>query len=72
MTTKPASPSQSQSGYDITPLAPAVVKELASKLDAESYRVTQTSGTEAAFCGNLLDNKKQGTYACVVCGLPLF
>lgn len=72
MTTKSATPSQSQSGYDITPLAPAVVKELASKLDAESYRVTQTSGTEAAFCGNLLDNKKQGTYACVVCGLPLF
>jgi len=72
MTTKSATPTQSQSGYDITPLSPATVKELASKLDAESYRVTQTSGTEAAFCGNLLDNKKQGTYACVVCGLPLF
>ena len=72
MTTKSATPMQSQSGYDITPLSPAVVKELAAKLDPESYRVTQTSGTEAAFCGNLLDNKKQGTYACVVCGLPLF
>lgn len=72
MTTKSATPTQSQSGYDITPLSPATVKALASKLDAESYRVTQTSGTEAAFCGNLLDNKKQGTYACVVCGLPLF
>src|SRR5690606_28106474 len=33
---------------------------------------TQKSGTEPAFCGTLLDNKKQGFYACVVCGLPLF
>ena len=73
MNTKPASaPARSQSGYDMTPLSPAVVKELASKLSPESYRVTQNAGTEAAFCGNLLDNHKQGTYACIVCGLPLF
>jgi peptide methionine sulfoxide reductase msrA/msrB len=70
MTPKPAA--RSQSGYDIAPLPPDTVKELASKLDPESYRVTQKAGTEAPFCGNLLDNKKQGTYACVVCGLPLF
>ena len=24
------------------------------------------------FCGNLLDNKRQGVYACVCCRLPLF
>jgi peptide methionine sulfoxide reductase msrA/msrB len=34
--------------------------------------VTQRAGTEAAFCGTLLDNKMEGIYACVVCGLPLF
>jgi peptide methionine sulfoxide reductase msrA/msrB len=77
MTPKPAAPStsapvRSQSGYDVTPLPPEKVKELASRLDPESYRVTQNAGTEPAFCGNLLDNKKQGTYACIVCGLPLF
>jgi peptide methionine sulfoxide reductase msrA/msrB len=71
MTTKPT-PARSQSGYDVTPLSREKVKELASKLDPEAYRVTQNAGTEPAFCGNLLDNKKQGTYACVVCGLPLF
>jgi peptide methionine sulfoxide reductase msrA/msrB len=71
MTPKPSA-ARSQSGYDITPLPPDTVKELASKLDPEAYRVTQKAGTEAPFCGNLLDNKKQGTYACVVCGLPLF
>ena len=62
----------SRSGYDITPLARERVAELAKKLDPEAYRVTQKAGTEAAFCGTLLDNHKDGVYCCVVCGLPLF
>lgn len=41
-------------------------------LTAEQYRITRASGTERAFCGNLLDNKKDGAYACICCGLPLF
>jgi len=65
-------PRLSQSHHDITPLPPERVAELARKLDPEAYRVTQKAGTEPAFCGNLLDNKKEGVYACVVCGLPLF
>jgi methionine-S-sulfoxide reductase len=60
----------SNSGYDITPLSREEVARLAKKLDPEAYRVTQKAGTEAPFCGNLLDNKKEGTYLCVVCGLP--
>lgn len=62
----------SRSGYDITPLPRAAVAELAKKLSPEAYRITQNAGTEPAFCGTLLDNKKDGTYCCVVCGLPLF
>jgi peptide methionine sulfoxide reductase msrA/msrB len=62
----------SKSNYDITPYSPEKVKELASKLDPETYKITQSAGTERAFCGTLLDNKKSGTYVCVVCGLPLF
>jgi len=62
----------STAGFDITPLSRERVKELAAKLDPEQYRVTQKAGTEAPFCGNLLDNKMQGVYCCVVCGLPLF
>ena len=62
----------SRSGYDITPLSRERVAELAKKLDPEAYRVTQKAGTEPAFCGTLLDNKKDGVYCCVVCGLPLF
>lgn len=62
----------SKSGYDIAPLPRAQVEELASKLDREAYEITQRAGTERAFCGGLLDNKKDGVYACVVCDLPLF
>lgn len=65
-------PQYSKSGYDITPLTDEQKKPLVEKLDEETYRITQKSGTEPAFCGTLLDNKKQGFYACVVCGLPLF
>jgi len=62
----------SKSGYDVTPLPKEEVARLAARLGPEAYRVTQKAGTEAPFCGNLLDNKKDGVYTCVVCGLPLF
>ena len=65
-------PRYSKSGYDLTPLSREAVAELASKLDPEAYRITQGADTERAFCGGLLENKKDGVYTCVVCGLPLF
>jgi methionine-R-sulfoxide reductase len=54
---------------------PKVVKsdpEWVSQLTPEQYLIARGKGTEPAFCGNLLDNKRQGVYACVCCGLPLF
>jgi peptide methionine sulfoxide reductase msrA/msrB len=65
-------PRYSKSGYDITPLSREQVAKLAARLDPEAYRITQKAGTEPAFCGNLLDNHKDGVYVCAVCGLPLF
>jgi len=62
----------SRAGYDVTPLTEEVKKPLLEVLDEETLRVTQNAGTERPFCGTLLDNKKNGFYACVVCGLPLF
>jgi peptide methionine sulfoxide reductase msrA/msrB len=62
----------SRSAFDVTPLPRDDVERLAKGLDPEVYRVTQKAGTEAAFCGTLLDNKMDGVYCCVVCGLPLF
>jgi len=65
-------PLYSRSGYDITPLTQVQRDPLLKKLDDETVRITQKAGTERPFCGTLLDNKKEGFYACVVCGLPLF
>ncbi len=65
-------PRFSAAGHDITPLPPERVRALAARLDPETYRITQKAGTEPPFCGTLLDNHRQGTYVCVVCGLPLF
>lgn len=65
-------PRYSRSGYDITPLSKEEVARLASRLDPEAYRITQRAGTEAPFCGGLLEVKGPGVFVCVVCGLPLY
>lgn len=65
-------PIVSKSGYDITPLNQAQIDLLASDLSEEERRVILNDGTEPAFCGNLTDNKKDGTYICRLCDLPLF
>jgi peptide methionine sulfoxide reductase msrA/msrB len=62
----------SDRGYDLTPPTPEQKEKLIAKLTPEQIRITQKAGTEAAFCGTLLDNKKEGIYTCAVCGLPLF
>lgn len=46
--------------------------EWQAQLTPDQYRITRNKGTEAPFCGTLLDNKKQGVYTCVCCDLPLF
>ncbi|MEW6754133.1 MAG: bifunctional methionine sulfoxide reductase B/A protein [Candidatus Latescibacterota bacterium] len=65
-----------ESGTLVGPLAvPRVVKSDAqwrAQLTADQYRITRGKGTERAFCGLLLDNKEDGVYSCVGCGLPLF
>lgn len=55
--------------------SPKVVKteeEWKAQLTDEQYRITRRAGTEPAFCGTLLDNKKEGVYSCICCNLPLF
>ena len=54
---------------------PRVVKtdaEWKRQLTPEQYKIARNKGTEAPFCGTLLDNHQEGVYACVCCGLPLF
>lgn len=46
--------------------------DLSSKLTTEQYHVTQEAGTEPAFSGKYWNEKRSGTYNCVVCDEPLF
>lgn len=62
----------SRSAHDITRLSSERIDELAERLTPEQQRILLKKGTEPAFCGNLLDNKKQGVYCCALCDLPLF
>ena len=41
-------------------------------LGEERYRILRQAGTEAAFSGELLNNKGDGAYVCGACGEPLF
>jgi methionine-R-sulfoxide reductase len=56
-------------------LVPKIVKTDAqwkAQLTPEEYKIARAKGTEPAFCGLLLDEKKPGVYYCICCGLPLF
>lgn len=46
--------------------------EWKARLSPEQFRILRNAGTEAPFCGTLLDNKKTGVYSCAGCNLPLF
>jgi len=45
---------------------------LRERLTDMQYQVTQGHGTERPFTGELNDNKRDGKYNCVVCGVHLF
>lgn len=54
---------------------PKVVKtdeQWRAQLTPSQFKIARNKGTEAPFCGNLLDNHLTGVYACVCCKLPLF
>lgn len=63
---------RSEAGFDLTPVGPDELAELTRDLTPSERHVLLDHGTERAFCGTLLDNKKSGTYTCRLCGLPLF
>ena len=58
--------------FNLAPPTDAQRRELEATLDGAERRVLLEHGTEAAFCGVFLDNKRDGTYTCRLCGLPLF
>ena len=72
MTETTQAPSLSPAGFDLTAPTKAEAAHLAAPLTREEKDVLLHHGTEAAFCGGLLDNKEDGVYCCRLCGLPLF
>jgi len=60
---------------DAPAAADKVVKtdaEWRSALTPEQYHITRQHGTERAGTSPLNREKRQGTFACVCCGVPLF
>lgn len=58
---------------DIKPAKVAKTEaEWRKELTPEQYRVTRDHGTERAFTGPHVNEKRAGTYECVCCGTPLF
>lgn len=47
-------------------------EEWKAALSDDEYFVLRKKGTERAFTGDLLENKKEGIYTCAGCGFPLF
>jgi peptide-methionine (R)-S-oxide reductase len=58
--------------FDLTAPSESQRLEITKGLSDEERHVLLQHGTEAAFCGVFLDNKKDGIYTCRFCGLPLF
>ncbi len=46
--------------------------ELRDRLSDEQYEITQNKGTERPFTGQYVENKADGVYSCVCCGVELF
>ena len=63
---------RSAAGFDLTAPTSEERARLEAGLDDEARRVLLHHGTEAPFCGGLLNQKKPGVYCCRLCGLPLF
>jgi len=62
----------SLTAFDMTAPTAEQRKQITAGLSEEEREVLLQHGTEAAFCGVFLDNKKKGIYTCRFCGLPLF
>ena len=63
---------RSPSGFDLTPPNADDRTRLEASLTDEERDVRLHHGTEAPFCGGLLNQKESGFYCCRLCGLPLF
>lgn len=59
-------------GFDLTPPSQDQLQVLISGLSDDERHLLLDHGEEAPFCGVFLTEKRDGVYACRLCGLPLF
>jgi peptide-methionine (R)-S-oxide reductase len=72
MPSEAATSARSTTGFDLSPPTENQRARLEAELTPEEKDVLLHHGTEAPFCGGLLNNKQSGVYGCRLCGLPLF
>ncbi len=63
---------ESPVAFDLTPPTKAQRDSLSGELTDAERNVLLRHGTEAPFCGTLLNEKRPGIFTCRLCGLPLF
>ncbi|MGN6689749.1 MAG: peptide-methionine (R)-S-oxide reductase MsrB [Sphingopyxis sp.] len=63
---------KSATGFDLSPLSPEQRTALAAGLSEEERGLLLDHAEEAPFCGLVLHQKREGSYCCRLCGLPLF
>ena len=68
----PALTTQRHGDPELERYQPKSQTQLRRELSRLQYRVTQHEATEPAFRNRYWDNKRPGTYHCVVCQWPLF
>lgn len=67
--TAPANVTKTEKGAKDLPKTEA---EWKAKLTPMEYKILRKEGTERAFTGDLLNEKREGVYTCAGCGTPLF
>jgi peptide-methionine (R)-S-oxide reductase len=60
------------STFDLSPPGAEDRRQLEAGHTTEERHVLLEPGTERPLCGAFVDQKRPGTYACRLCGLPLF
>jgi peptide-methionine (R)-S-oxide reductase len=66
------SATRSSAGFDLVSPSADQRTTLQADLSPAEADVLLRHGTEAPFCGGLLDEHRDGTFTCRLCGLPLF